>query len=73
MEVVELLNVVQKGGAEGNKPYFIKTYSHKMLGICFLFYTDRQIAQDLMHDGFIYNLALSSLGSFASSGKAENR
>lgn len=66
MEVVELVERCKKGERKAQALLY-KTYSHKMLGICFRFVTDRQIAQDLMHDGFI--LIFSSLGSLRHPGK----
>lgn len=69
MEVVELVERCKKGERKAQALLY-KTYSHKMLGICFRFVTDRQIAQDLMHDGFI--LIFSSLGSLRHPEKLEN-
>lgn len=69
MEVVELVERCKKGERKAQTLLY-KTYSHKMLGICFRFVSDRQIAQDLMHDGFI--LIFSSLGSLRHPEKLEN-
>ena len=60
MEVVELVERCKKGERKAQALLY-KTYSHKMLGICFRFVTDRQIAQDLMHDGFILSRPLKSI------------
>lgn len=69
MEVVKLVERCKKGEREAQALLY-KTYSHKMFGICFRFVSDRQIAQDLMHDGFI--LIFSSLGSLRHPEKLEN-
>lgn len=46
-----------------------KTYADKMIKICFHYVADRQIAQDLLHDGFI--IIFTSINALRSPEKLE--
>lgn len=52
MDKRELVDLCKKGD-EHALDLLYKTYSGKMMGICLHYVSDRQIAQDLLHDGFI--------------------
>ncbi|MDR2119310.1 MAG: sigma-70 family RNA polymerase sigma factor [Tannerella sp.] len=45
------------------------TYSRKMLGICMRYVNDREVARDLLQDGFVK--VFNSLASFAGTGSLE--
>lgn len=58
---IELIcRFVQKGDEQALNSLY-NTYSGKMMKICLRYVPDRQIAQDLLHDGFIVILVLSAL------------
>lgn len=65
-ELVELC----KRGNEQALGLLYKTYADKMLKICSYYVTDKQVAQDILHDGFI--VIISSIHSLRSSDKLEN-
>lgn len=46
-----------------------ETYASKMLGICSRYVSDREVARDLMHDGFI--TVFSKIGDFRGEGSFE--
>ena len=52
MDKRELVDLCKKGDEQALDLLY-KTYSGKMMGICLHYVSDRQIAQDLLHDGFI--------------------
>lgn len=52
MEKKELVDLCKKGDEQALSVLY-KTYSVKMMRICLHYVSDRQIAQDLLHDGFI--------------------
>ena len=65
-ELVELC----KAGDRQALDWLYKTYADRMLQICFYYVADRQIAQDLLHDGFI--IIISSLHALRSPDKLES-
>lgn len=52
MEKKEFIDLCKKGDEQALNRLYI-TYSGKMMKICLRYVFDRQIAQDLLHDGFI--------------------
>ena len=52
MDKRELVDLCKEGDEQALDLLY-KTYSGKMMGICLHYVSDRQIAQDLLHDGFI--------------------
>ena len=52
MDIKELVDLCKKGNEQALSLLY-KTYSKKMMGICLHYIPDKQIAQDLLHDGFI--------------------
>lgn len=52
MEKKELVDLCKKGDEQALSLLY-NTYSAKMMRICLHYVVDRQIAQDLLHDGFI--------------------
>lgn len=69
MELEELIERCKRGERQAQSLLY-KRYSRQMLRICFRFVPDRQIAQDLMHDGFI--LIFASISSLRQPMKAES-
>lgn len=59
-----------KKGDEQALDLLYKRYSGKMLKICLRYVPDKQIAQDLLHDGFI--VIFTSLGSLRNPEKLES-
>ncbi|MEG2599960.1 MAG: sigma-70 family RNA polymerase sigma factor [Muribaculaceae bacterium] len=61
MELEEIIERCKNKERQGQSQLYIM-YSRQMLRICYRFVADKQIAQDLMHDGFIIIFAsISSL------------
>ena len=52
MNKKELVELCKKGD-ERTLSWLYQTYADKMIKICFHYVSDKQIAQDLLHDGFI--------------------
>lgn len=52
MELEEIINGCKRGERQAQGLLY-KRYSRQMLGVCHRLVQDKQIAQDLMHDGFI--------------------
>ena len=52
MDIKELVDLCKKGNEQALSLLY-KTYSKKMMRICLHYIPDKQIAQDLLHDGFI--------------------
>lgn len=52
MEIKELVELCKRGEEQALGVLY-KTYSGKMLGICLRYIPNRDIAEDLLHDGFI--------------------
>lgn len=52
MELEEIISKCKSGERQAQDLLY-KRYVHRMLGVCYRLVQDRQIAQDLMHDGFI--------------------
>ena len=50
MDIKELVDLCKKGNEQALSLLY-KTYSKKMMGICLHYIPDKQIAQDLLHDG----------------------
>lgn len=65
-ELVELCKI----GNEQALSLLYKTYADKMLKICSYYVTDKQDAQDILHDGFI--IIISSIHSLRSYNKLES-
>ena len=69
MELEEIIDKCKSGDRQAQALLY-KRYSPQMLRICYRFVRDKQIAQDLMHDGFI--LILTSIGSLQQHDKLES-
>lgn len=52
MDKMEFIDLCKKGDEQALSLLY-KTYSDKMMKICLRYVSDRQVAQDLLHDGFI--------------------
>lgn len=52
MDIKELVDLCKKGNEQALSLLY-KTYSKKMMRICLHYIPDKQITQDLLHDGFI--------------------
>lgn len=57
----ELIESCKKGDNKARKRLY-EMYSQQMMGICFRYTGDRDVSQDLLHDGFIK--VFMSIGSF---------
>lgn len=60
MDRTDFVDLCKKGDEQALNSLY-NTYSGKMMKICLRYVPDRQIAQDLLHDGFI--VIFSSIGS----------
>ena len=60
MDREDFVDLCKKGDEQALNQLY-KTYSGKMMKICLRYVPDRQIAQDLLHDGFI--VIFTSIGS----------
>ncbi|MCL3853650.1 sigma-70 family RNA polymerase sigma factor [Parabacteroides sp. GYB001] len=69
MDKKELVDLC-KSGDEQALDLLYKTYSGKMMRICLHYVSDRQIAQDLLHDGFI--VIFTSIDSLRNPEKLES-
>lgn len=69
MDKTDLVDLCKKGDEQALNLLY-NTYSGKMMKICLRYVPDRQIAQDLLHDGFI--VVFSSIGSLRNSDKLES-
>ncbi len=69
MELNEWVERCKVGDKEA-QAWLYKTYSQKMLRICRGWVSDRQVALDLMHDGFV--LIFASIGSLRQAAKLES-
>nr|WP_129731667.1 sigma-70 family RNA polymerase sigma factor [Parabacteroides goldsteinii] len=69
MDKKELVDLC-KSGDEQALDLLYKTYSGKMMKICLHYVSDRQIAQDLLHDGFI--VIFTSIDSLRNPEKLES-
>ncbi len=58
-----------KAGDKEAQAWLYRTYSQKMLRICRSLVSDRQVALDLMHDGFV--LVFASIGALKQTSKLE--
>lgn len=65
----ELVELCKKGNEQALGLLY-KTYADKMLKICSYYVTNRQAAQDILHDGFI--VIMSSIHSLRSPNKLES-
>ena len=65
----ELVELCKKGNEQALGLLY-KTYADKMLKICSYYVTDKQAAQDILHDGFI--IIISSIHSLRSHNKLES-
>lgn len=52
MEIKELVDLC-KSGDEQALGILYKTYSRKMMRICLHYMPNREVAEDLLHDGFV--------------------
>lgn len=64
----KLVELCKKGDKQALS-WLYQTYANKMAKICFHYVSDRQIAQDLLHDGFI--IVFTSIDSLHSPEKLE--
>lgn len=69
MNKKELIELCKKGD-ERTLSWLYQTYADKMIKICFHYVPDKQIAQDLLHDGFI--IIFTSIDSLHSPEKLEH-
>lgn len=68
MDQKKLIELCKKGDKQALS-WLYQTYADKMTKICFRYVSDRQIAQDLLHDGFI--IIFTSINSLHSPEKLE--
>ena len=68
MNQKNLIELCKKGDKQALS-WLYQTYADKMTKICFHYVSDRQIAQDLLHDGFI--IVFTSIDSLHSPEKLE--
>lgn len=69
MDKKDFVELCQKGDEQALNLLY-KTYSGKMMRICLCYVSERQIAQDLLHDGFI--VIFTSIGSLRNPERLEN-
>lgn len=69
MDRTDFVDLCKKGDEQALASLY-NTYSGKMMKICLRYVPDRQIAQDLLHDGFI--VIFSSIGSLRNPEKLES-
>lgn len=69
MDRTDFVDLCQKGDEQALNLLY-NTYSRKMMKICLRYVSDRQIAQDLLHDGFI--IIFSSIGSLRNPERLES-
>lgn len=69
MDIKELVDLCKEGD-ELALGLLYKTYSGKMMKICLHYVPDKQIAQDLLHDGFI--VIFTSIDSLRTPEKLES-
>lgn len=69
MDRKDFVDLCKKGDEQALELLY-KTYSGKMLKICLRYVPDRQIAQDLLHDGFI--VIFTSISSLRNPEKLES-
>lgn len=69
MDKKDFVELCQKGDEQALNLLY-KTYSGKMMRICLCYVSERQIAQDLLHDGFI--VIFTSIGSLRNPEKLES-
>ncbi len=69
MDRKDFVERCQKGDEQALNLLY-KTYSEKMMRICLCYVSERQIAQDLLHDGFI--VIFTSIGSLRNPEKLES-
>lgn len=69
MDRTAFVDLCQKGDEQALNLLY-NTYSKKMMKICLRYVSDRQIAQDLLHDGFI--IIFSSIGSLRNPERLES-
>lgn len=68
MSKKELIDLCKAGDKQALTLLY-KTYAHKMMKICCRYVADKQMAQDLLHDGFI--IIFSSINTLRSAEKLE--
>lgn len=64
----ELVDLCRKGDGQALSLLY-KTYADRMMKICYHYVSDRQTAQDLLHDGFI--IIFASISTLRSADKLE--
>ena len=69
MDKKDFVELCQNGDEQALNLLY-KTYSEKMMRICLCYVPERQIAQDLLHDGFI--VIFTSIGSLRNPEKLES-
>ena len=69
MDREDFVDLCKKGDEQALNQLY-KTYSGKMMKICLRYVPDRQIAQDLLHDGFI--VIFTSIGSLRNPERLES-
>ena len=69
MDRTDFVDLCKKGDEQALNSLY-NTYSGKMMKICLRYVPDRQIAQDLLHDGFI--VIFSSIGSLRNPERLES-
>ena len=69
MNKKELIELCKKGDKQALS-WLYQAYADKMTKICLHYVTDKQIAQDLLHDGFI--IIFASIDSLHSPEKLEH-
>lgn len=69
MDQQEFVDLLKQGDREAADLLY-RTYSEKMMQICLRYVSDRQVAQDLLHDGFI--IIFTSIDSLRRPDKLES-
>ena len=69
MDRTDFVDLCKKGDEQALNSLY-NTYSGKMMKICLRYVPDKQIAQDLLHDGFI--VIFSSIGSLRNPERLES-
>lgn len=68
MSQKKLIDECKKGNDQALRELY-ETYAPRMLGVCYRYAGNRELAEDLLHDGFM--TVFSKIGSFRSEGSFE--
>ena len=68
MEISQLIEACKKNNRNAQKELY-EQFAPKMMGVCLRYSGDKEVARDLLHDGFI--IAYTQISSFKSKGSFE--